>query len=440
MDLTFQKHFEDRYTQSREHQILDYLNQRGAAVPKVILSHAEARYLEMSHAGQNLTQWLGQQRQVDSIVFEVLAESTRILLEVSQLGIWHLDVAPRNFVVHSSDDESTARVCLIDFGNAVSPLFPLQKPLWMRPSAEQHRLLRQALQLDWQAFYRRHGLIEPADWEQSFEVPEATYQVDWTSQLQVEALAARPCVLAHGLGHMLRSSARILDWTSVHRNDLGLSLLNLEDDEQALLGIRTVHRQFQAWAQAWRPTPRPTRRSEPLAVEPPAVELSRAVASGGALTSALEPPLSSASEKIVPEPASAPSGTQIPPGRSAQRRWLPILTSATVMVVGWVMLELIYQAASGKPGAPLKTTALALGGVSLAVLGSIVGLGGLLWSQQKMLWWRRLLYAHVLGQGLLVLELWVLQLPNPVLWFAMASPLLLLLLTAIGPSRAKPKT
>jgi hypothetical protein len=91
-------------------------------------------------------------------------------------------------------------------------------------------------------------------------------------------------------------------------------------------------------------------------------------------------------------------------------------------------------------GAPLQTTALALGGVSLAALGSIVGLGGLLWSHQKMLWWRRLLYAHVLGQGLLVLELWVLQLPNPVLWFAMACPLLLLLLTAIGPSRAKPKT
>jgi len=437
MDLTFQKHFDDRYTQSREHQILDYLNQRGAAVPKVILSHAEGKYLEMSHAGQNLAQWLGQRDQMESTVFEVLAESIRILLEVSKLGIWHLDVAARNFVVSSSEGEPGVRVCLIDFGNAVSSLFPLQKPLWMRPSAEQHRLLRQALQKDWQAFYQRHSLIEPADWQSNFEVPEASYQADWTDHLQVEAIAARPCVLAHGLGHMLGSTARIVQGTSVHRYDLGLSLLDLENDEQALLAIEAVQRQLQAWAQAWRPTPRPVRGAEPSSAAPRQGALAETPPSLiGSAVQATE------REGLRPAASPAPLPVKTPdappsPDRSPPRRWLHVAASAVVMVVGWVMLDLIYQAASGKSAAPLQTTVLALSGVSLAALGSVICLGGLLWSSQKIAWWRRLLYANVLGQSFLVLELWVLQLPNPVLWFAMACPLLVLLLSAVSPSRAK---
>ncbi len=470
MDLTFQKQFDDRYTQSREHQILDYLNQRGAAVPRVILSHAERGYLEMSHDGSNLAQWLGAQSRVESPVFDALAQSIRVVLEVSKLGIWHLDVAPRNFLVGPADDESV-RVSLIDFGNAVSSLFPLQKPLWMRPSAEQHRLLRQALQQDWQAFYRRHGLAEPADWERSFDVPQDTYRSDWTGQLQVEVIAARPCVLAHGLGQMLCSTARILDWTSSPRSDLGRALLNLESDDQALLGIGVALRQLQAWVQAWRPTPRPKHRSDPsapahlmtVAADDPAL---RATASLKLQPSdpiddrvprtRNSPPMSSAGSEPIESwpfqasadgvaerpaaPAARPPETAIEtsPRRTRRRRWLPIVSSAVVMTVGWVMLDLIHQTASSQAALALKTPVLALGGVGLAVLGSLIGLGGLLWSTRKLSWWRGLLWVHAVGQGLWVLEFWLLQLPYPVLWFAMACPLLMLLLAAVVLAEPRP--
>jgi hypothetical protein len=470
MDLTFQKHFDDRYTQSREHQILDYLNQRGAAVPRVILSHAERGYLEMSHAGQNLAQWLGTSDRADLPIFDALAQSTRSVLEVSRLGIWHLDIAPRNFVISLADDQQSLRVCLIDFGNAVSALFPLQKPLWMRPSAEQHRLLRQALQQDWQSFYRRHGLLEPADWAQPFDVPQDRYQADWTRDLQVEALAARACVLAHGLGQMLISTGRILQGTGLHRGDVGASLLNLEDDEQALVAIESVLLQLQAWAQASRATPRPTRKPDasvsgrslaPVSpaprVQEPAAQIGSATTSAGAArieaASAPGSPFVRAQTVVDPAPSDGPQAmhntgeesTQTEAGASTVARntappapasstwrvWLPVIASATVMILGWVMLDLIYQAASASK--PLKTTVLALGGVALAVLGTFIGLGGLLWGSRRQAWWRRLLYVNVVGQAMLVVELWVFEMPYSVIWFASACPVIVLLLCAVRP-------
>lgn len=466
MDLTFQKHFDDRYTQSREHQILDYLNQRGAAVPQVILSHAERGYLEMSHAGQNLAQWLGTSDRADLPIFDALAQSARTVLEVSRLGIWHLDIAPRNFVVSLADDQQSLRVCLIDFGNAVSTLFPLQKPLWMRPSAEQHRLLRQALQLDWQSFYRRHGLAEPTDWGQPFDVPQDRYQADWTRDLQVETLAARASVLAHGLGQMLISTGRILQGTGLHRGDLGASLLNLEDDDQALRAIESVLRQLQAWAQASRATPRPTRKPDVVVSDrslAPAVHegpsqigsaLAPTAAAGiGAASGSSGSPFEraqAAADKATTEPLEAmqspgvaPTPAEVKPS-SVQRStlptasasgkwrpWLPVVASALVMILGWVMLDLIYQAASAAK--PLKTTVLALGGVGLAVFGSLIALGGLLWGSRRQAWWRRLLYVNVVGQAMLVLELWVFEMPYSVIWFASACPVIVLVLCALGP-------
>jgi hypothetical protein len=156
-----------------------------------------------------------------------LSQSVSIVLEVSRLGIWHLDIAPRNFVVRLNPNKQSLQVRLIDFGNAVSALFPLQKPLWMRPSAEQHRLLRQALQQDWQSFYHRHGLLEPADWEQNFDVPQDRYQADWTRDLQTETRAARASVLAHGLGQLLISSGHMLQGTVLQKSDLGATLLKI---------------------------------------------------------------------------------------------------------------------------------------------------------------------------------------------------------------------
>lgn len=458
MQPTFQKHFDDRYTQSREHQILDYLNQRGAAVPQVVLSHAERGYLEMGHAGQNLAQWLVSSASQELPIFDVLAQSTRVAVEVSRLGICHLDMAPRNFMVRIADEGQTLQVCLIDFGNAISALFPLQKPLWMRPHADQHRLLRQALRSDWQSFHRRHGLSEPHDWEEPFDVPQACYKADWVSDLQVEAIAARSCVLAHGLGQMIRSTARMLEATPLHRPDLGLSLLHLEDEHQAELAIQSTLEQLNAWAQATRATPRPTRKTEANvparnlettrfeAPQPisPGMRPADAQAPLAAMVLGSTAPRPEASSKetdghaiTAPNPRAdvalegkAPSQTldahAALPRLGWRTRWFAMAIGA-VMVLGWVILDLIYQAGATLSTAPLQLTVLGLGGVSLAAIGTLLGLGGLLWAERKLAWWRRLLYANVLGQLMLALELWVFQWPVSVIGLAMVCPALVLL-------------
>jgi hypothetical protein len=461
MDMTFKKHFDDRYTQSREHQILDYLNQRGAAVPQVILNHAELGYLEMSHAGQSLAQWLVASDQVDLPIFDALSQSVSRVLEVSRLGIWHLDIAPRNFMVRLNADTQSLQVCLIDFGNAVSTLFPLQKPLWMRPSAEQHRLLRQALQQDWQSFYHRHGLVEPTHWEQTFDVPQDRYQADWTRGLKTEALASRTCVLAHGLGQMLVSTGRILQGTTFLKGDLGASLLNLEDDQQASSAIESALLQLQARAQASRTTPRPTRKLDPnasgtsLAPLVPQVALYKGTAIGSAIAgntsiattadipfagsrSVNDPVASNVTQTLrVPEDESTQAevvGQSVAQANAASiplppRRWplwLPIFTCAALMTLGWLLIDLIYQAASASK--PLKLTLLAFGGVAFAVFGTLIGLLGLWWSSRKQTWWRRLFYVNVTGQAMLVLELWVFEMSYPVIALASVCPMIVLVL------------
>jgi hypothetical protein len=54
----FIKHFDDRYTQSREYQFLDLLNQLHVAVPAVISNESLQGFIKMEHVGVNLNEWL----------------------------------------------------------------------------------------------------------------------------------------------------------------------------------------------------------------------------------------------------------------------------------------------------------------------------------------------------------------------------------------------
>ena len=460
MEITFQKRFADRYSQSREHQILDYLNQRGAAVPQVILSHTEQSYLEMTHAGQDLSKWLDQPGRARAQVWEVLAQAATVLVQVSRLEVWHLDIALRNFVVGPADAQGVPQVRLIDFGNAVSAHFPLQKPLWMSPATSQHSLLSQALREDWEDFYRRHGLPPPIDWGENFPVPEAVYREDWTRQLKVESLAARPCVLAHGLGQMMISARDLMPWPPSSGPDPLAGLLELQDDEQASAAVEGLTRQLRAWAQAHRPTPRPTAAApapEPVGaspVEPALVNPVGEVARGrfpatvARMGTGAPPPESRPTAPMAdrqPPPApdpdvnSAEPVVQAPPasGPSASRRksraWLAALSGAAIVATGWVLLDMIYSAAQASPAvASLRLTALGLSGVAFAVLASAICLAGVLFAQSRMTWWRRGIYANALGQAVLVMELWVHQMPAQVLWFAAACPLIALFSAFVG--------
>jgi hypothetical protein len=461
MEVTFQKHFDDRYSQSREHQILDYLNQRGAAVPQVILSHTEQSYLEMTHAGQDLSKWLDQPGLARSHVWEVLAQAATVLVQVSRLEVWHLDIALRNFVVGPADAQGVPQVRLIDFGNAVSVHFPLQKPLWMSPDPSQHSLLRQALHQDWEDFYRRHGLPLPTDWGMNFQVPESVYRDDWTRQLQVEALAARPCVLAHGLGQMMRIARGLVHWPPSSGHDPLAGLLELHDDEQASATVEGLIAQLSAWAQAHRPTPRPMAAApvpEPIragSVAPPLVnpltldkhargrfpstmprieageqlpEASQAADALGRQPTAPQPDVVAA-EPVAPAPPV--SGSSASARKS--RAWLPALSGAAIVATGWVLLDMIYSTAQASPAVTsVRLTALGLSGVAFAVLASAICLAGVFFAQARLAWWRRGIYANALGQGVLVMELWVHQMPAQVLWFAAACPLIALFSAFVG--------
>jgi hypothetical protein len=466
MEVTFQKRFADRYSQSREHQILDYLNQRGAAVPQVILSHTEQSYLEMTHAGQDLSKWLDQAGLARSQVWNVLAQAATVLVQVSRLEVWHLDIALRNFVVGPTDAQGVPQVRLIDFGNAVSAHFPLQKPLWMSPDASQHTLLRQALHQDWEDFYRRHGLPPPTDWGRNFQVPEAVYRDDWTRQLKVESLAARPCVLAHGLGQMMISARALVQWPSSSGHDPLAGLLELHDDEQASAAVEGLIAQLLAWAQAHRPTPRPTATApapeairarpvapalmNPLTIQNGAhgrfpetvarIDAGAPVPEAGQSADVLGRQSSDPQPDVTaPPPVAQPqavAGASAPAPKS--RPWLPALSGAAIVATGWILLDMIYSAAQASPGGTaVRLTALGLSGVALAVLASAICLAGVLFAQARLAWWRRGIYANALGQGVLVMELWVYQMPAQVLWFAAACPLIALFSAFVGAMGSK---
>jgi hypothetical protein len=233
----YRKTFTSRYELSREHQILEYLGQRHAPVPPVVLSHVEMTYLEMHHGGTDLHQWLDSGSVTPIEAVQALAGALSALIATAQLEVWHIDIALRNFVIQNTFDSSGHRVWLIDFGNAICPHFALQKPLWILPNRDQHPLLQTALAQDWQDFYKRHQLPEPIDWHAPFDVPQKIYQDDWTRGLHVEDLPLKWCVTAHGAGQMLLLASRMQPSLLTEWKNLFFELLNLynEEDARALL-------------------------------------------------------------------------------------------------------------------------------------------------------------------------------------------------------------
>ena len=98
----YRKTFASRYELSREHQILEYLGQRHAPVPPVVLSHVEMAYLEMHHGGTDLHQWLNSGSVTPNGVMQALAGALSALIATAQLGVWHIDIALRNFVIQNT--------------------------------------------------------------------------------------------------------------------------------------------------------------------------------------------------------------------------------------------------------------------------------------------------------------------------------------------------
>ena len=376
----YRKNFSSRYELSREHQILEYLGQRQAPVPPVVMSHAEMVYLDMHHGGPDLKEWLSSSALTAQEVTEALAQAIDALIKTARLNVWHLDVALRNFVVHEQPHSTRPSVWLIDFGNAICPHFTLQKPLWMRPHRNQHPLLQAAISQDWQQFFERHSLVQPPDWHTSFDIPNQLYQDDWTTNLEVEALPQKWCAVAHATGQMLISAAlaqpSFLDRWLPKFHDL----LNLKDEglaQQKMVAVLHDLSHMPHESVDHDKTPRPRAQPTTAVVSPPRVH-----------TPSDKNPIAATIDEKKP--------------------WLPktflplrLLAIGALLGFGWWMLDIGYSTRGQALTALTTSTAIGV------LLSTLAGVLGCLVSAQKSRWIIRSMWVHVLGQALLIFELWV---------------------------------
>jgi hypothetical protein len=397
----YRKNFSSRYEHSREHQILDYLGQRRAPVPPLVLSHAELGYLEMHHGGTDLHQWLSAWQGAQAKVAGVLAGALSALIKAAELDVWHVDIALRNFVMRYFFNSQDDPIWLIDFGNTICPHFALQKPLWMLPNHTQHPTLQNALIQDWQDFYRRNKLPEPTDWHTPFDVPKQVYQEDWTLNLHVESLPLKWCVTAHGAGDMLLLACRLTrDLPNTFESDFS-GLLNLHDENNArALLKKCLHHLQKISAEKVvvddNKTPRPRLKT---------------VAEASHFT----PPLANTDPVTLSQ--EAPPLRPLQP--SINRGWFLGL-SAALLIFGWWFLDIAYSVQRQSVSWLTLTT------VGVVMLALLMGLLGCFRRQNKT---RRLIGAmwlHGFGQILLAFELWVFGMPMVSVWMMALAPSLAL--------------
>jgi hypothetical protein len=269
----FVKHFDDRYTQSREYQFLDLLNQLQVPVPAVLSNETHAGMIRMEHVGVNLQEWIDAKpasAAAQSQALATLHQALCICRDVAKKDVWHFDLATRNFMVEQTTATSTVTVRLIDFSLAVSKRFPLEKPLWVRPDrAQQHPALYAALVSDWLDFFTRNTLEEPTSYDQEFDIPITIYRGYWASDLSADRIQLLWCVIAHGLGNMLirlSSSACFDEAIRAPMESTGRSLLNLDSE---LLAQNALEKAILWLAyQINEPTPRPVFQPDPHAITP----------------------------------------------------------------------------------------------------------------------------------------------------------------------------
>lgn len=398
----YRKTFTSRYELSREHQILEYLGQRHAPVPPVVLSHVEMAYLEMHHGGTDLHQWLNSGSVTPTEVMQALAGALSALIVTAQLDVWHIDIALRNFVIQDTLNASESRVWLIDFGNAICPHFALQKPLWMLPNRDQHSLLQTALTRDWQDFYKRHQLPQPHDWHAPFDVPQHVYQDDWARGLHVEDLPLKWSVTAHGAGQMLLLASRMHPSLIGEFKDAFLGLLNLQNEEDA----RALLQQCLSRLQHACVTPKPTHDTKtPRPRTQPPLQVPSRIAN---LTHSEDVKTT----PVFPKPQSMQS--------TSHHGWI-LGFSVFCLGMGWWILDIGYNVQRQ------TISRLTLATLLFVLVFSVIGLAGLLRRQNKTRWLVRSMWLHGFGQFTLLFELWIFGMPLSSLgWLGLAPSLALL--------------
>ena len=330
MNDPFVKHFDDRYTQSREYQFLDLLNQLQVPVPSVLSNETQAGMIRMEHAGVNLHEWINAKpatAAAQSLVLTTLHQALSICRDVAKKDVWHFDLATRNFMVEQTTAAPTVTVRLIDFSLAVSKRFPLEKPLWARPDrSQQHPVLYAALVADWVDFFRRNNLEEPTSYDQEFDIPITIYRSYWANDLAADRIQLLWCVIAHGLGSMLirlSSCACFGEATRLPMESTGRSLLNLESEVIAQNALEKAS----LWLtyQINEPTPRPVFKPDPRTNNPSA---SAVAANGHSVAYAGQP--------------SAPDASPVNPEHKIS--FVRIFLSTSIGFFAYLVIDAVYVA------------------------------------------------------------------------------------------------
>ena len=132
----YTKKFDDSYAQFREAQILGYLNQRNAPVPKLLSNDLKSKKLEMSYTGESLEKNLDQNDFNRNL--NIILGVINLCEGIYNLKVLQLDISLGNITLNNIGESSKFKLHMIDFGASISQLFPLQKPLWLKPDKALH--------------------------------------------------------------------------------------------------------------------------------------------------------------------------------------------------------------------------------------------------------------------------------------------------------------
>ncbi len=242
---TYTKSFQDRYSYSRELQILELLGQRHAPVPVVIGSDSTALTIDMSFAGESLDTLLAQKNMSKdsmSIILYISSQAVLHLTTLAKLGVWHLDFMPRNIMFQVKDNGNT-EIALIDFSVCVADDFRLKKPLWIRPSQTHHKLLTTAIIEDWSRFFEVIGVPKPKNFYDPFDIDIDQYRSYWCDDLEIEKIKNRYVVLAYQVASFLRTISVNADFTDTTRDflcQIADRFSNLGNEQQAKAMLESV--------------------------------------------------------------------------------------------------------------------------------------------------------------------------------------------------------
>jgi hypothetical protein len=218
-------------------------------VPELVSSDISNKKIVMVNNGKNLKELLINLENHDKDIefgIAAISEAFRITAEVAELGIWHFDIAARNFLVSGSIDKFPPKILLVDFTLAISENLPLQKPLWIRPSKSIHHTdLIIAIKKDWERFFTETKIQLPTDWEMEFDVPITTYENYWGESFACDKIERKWCVIAHSLGCLLNEFKESRIFSNQKIKDIlseSSCLLNIDIDSDAKNRIFHIHR------------------------------------------------------------------------------------------------------------------------------------------------------------------------------------------------------